>query len=210
MRHPYSVHGGENTVPTWTIILAFLSLGVAWASNHLLEGLNRILNLTTNYEAWRTYIPSISVVFVFGLLYKWLDKRAWRFRILRRLGVVNNPNLSGTYAIDIMPRNGINGKRLAGILKIDQTWTQISISLVTEISASHSTSAAIQFLSPSLIELRNQYRAMRKPGAPNDMEMHEGSNYFQFEVTRGGVRLSSGTYYTDGTRQTHGDILSST
>src|SRR5580692_11635537 len=87
MRHPYSTNSDEHKmVPFYLAILSvFASLGLA--------ALLRKISWTPTL-----WLDVSSVMFLYGLLYVFFKRVAWKWGWLRRLGVISTPILDGSWS----------------------------------------------------------------------------------------------------------------
>lgn len=139
---------------------------------------------------------------VFGLLFFFFDKIAWRSIGIRSL--VGIPDVSGSWSVvgvsfdrDNQPQRQWEGKLL-----ITQRYEKIFLCLKTTQSESWSISAAIVPEGIGGYRLIYGYRNQPKPGE-SDMQAHIGHCNIFFESS---LASAEGTYFNGGGRFTQGKI----
>ena len=103
-----------------------------------------LLLLVPGAPSWVEIVSPIPPLAIFGGLYTFFDKRAWRWGIFRWLGVVNVPDLRGRWKGTLnssFEENGIK-KTVPMYLEISQTFSRISVNAYYERSESHSVAAS--------------------------------------------------------------------
>ncbi|MDP1851973.1 MAG: hypothetical protein Q8K48_06105 [Candidatus Planktophila sp.] len=176
--------------------LAFLSVTIAMGANWLLSHLNV-------KEAWWFSAPTVATTF--GILYLLMDKAAWRWRFVRRLGLVDTPIVEGEYVGTL--ESTYQGTVLPVKISIDQTWNRIAVRFqVSEpkTSTSYSMTAGLGKVGHDIARLTYTYRNQIKPGvADSDMNDHDGTaelninfetgsamgRYFNFRGRQGSLNL---------------------
>jgi hypothetical protein len=149
--------------------------------------------------AWLISAPTVAAVY--GLLYQVLDRIAWRWEIVRRLGLVDTPLIDGTYEGLLI--SSYQQKEVSVRLRIDQTWTKISIRLEVlgpaRTSTSYSVTAGLGRDGHQDARLTYTYRNQTRPGvADADMNDHDGTAEI---VIDGQIARVSGRYYNFRGRQ---------
>jgi hypothetical protein len=189
--HGYSTDSDEKRVVF--LCLAVLSIALAWGSSNLLL----IIHLSI---PWWAEAPSS--MFFYGALYALFDRYLWRFGLLRKLGLVKTPNLTGRWRGYLTSSfdNHVEPHDLC--LQIAQSWTQISILLSTATSVSRSCVAVIQVRDPEGVALIYQYENQPLALAPRTMHMHCGTAMLKMSD---GCELT-GDYYAGRDRRTFGRI----
>lgn len=189
--HGYSTDSNERRfVP---LFLAVLAIVFAWASSKLMASLHLS-------APWWLDAPS-SLAF-YGALYALFDKRLWRNRVVRKLGLSRIPNLTGCWRGFLVSSFDGHVKRHDVLLQIFQTWTQICVYLTSATSMSRSCVAEIQVSDPEGVALIYQYENQPLSNAMRTMHMHYGTAM---------LRLSNddcleGEYYAGRDRRTFGRI----
>ncbi|MFC6785394.1 hypothetical protein ACFQFH_05550 [Halobaculum halobium] len=137
------------------------------------------------------------------------ERRAWSVGVLRSLGVVAVPDLSGHWEGTLTPIESAtagdeeykSGDEVEIELKIRQTWRRIVIQLETEDSISESLGAS--FVTDKIDpKIHYYYENTPKPGTSQTMSPHRGSAELTV-INQGELR---GRYYTGPDRQSYGEI----
>lgn len=193
LMHPYATNSDERKlVPLY---IAVASILIAWLLHSGLALVNLII-------PW--WVDAPSVLGFYGLFFKIFDKYIWRFRILRRIGVVRLPDLNGIWKGHVASSFD-NYKTKCGVqAKILQNWTSIRINLETENSESHSMTAAIIIENPGTSVLSYEYLNEPKANAKTTMHIHKGTARLLLSSDN---KVLTGEYYTGRDRQEFG-ILS--
>ncbi len=189
--HGYSTDSNERRVVPF--FLAALAIALAWI-------FSRLLAATHLSVPWWIDAPS-SMAF-YGSLYALFDKRLWRSRFVRKLGLVRVPNLAGRWRGYLTSSFDGHAKHRDVRVQIFQTWTQVSIVLSTATSQSRSCVAAIQVADPDCISLIYQYENQPRASATKTMHMHYGTAMLR--IANGG--FLTGDYYAGRDRGTFGRL----
>lgn len=188
--HPYATDSSERKyVP---LLIAVVSVFLAWL-------LNRILNALHVTIPW--WIDAPSVMGFYGLLYPLFNRRFWRVPILRKIGLVKVPDLTGTWKGYAASSFDEHSAKHDATITIRQNWSGISIMFETEYSRSHSLTAAILTESPTDTVFSYEYLNEPKPHARGTMHAHRGTT----RLTLKGESLE-GEYYTGRDRQNYGSL----
>lgn len=188
--HPYATDSTERQ--HILLALATLSIIAAW----LLSATLTAYQLTVPW-----WIDAPSVVGFYSLLYALFNHILWRFPLLRRLHMINVPDLSGDWRGSISSSFDEHSEKLPVLLKITQTWTHIAIHLKADSSQSHSFTATISVRngSPTLSYL---YLNEPKANAHEHMHAHRGTAWV---ILLDDHKLE-GEYYSGRDRQNYGTI----
>jgi hypothetical protein len=191
--HPYATDSTERIVIP--LGLAAASIVSAFALSWIIDasGLQPLL--------WWLEVPS--VVGFYGLYFKIFDVRLWRADVLRTVGLIKVPDLSGCWKGAGESLYDDSGTRTPFDceITIEQRWTTLRVSLSTKTSrsVSHIGALLVTGKSPSLTyEYLNEPRAV----AVSSMNMHRG-------VARLEATSSSeldGDYYSGRGRRTFGTL----
>lgn len=205
--HPYSVESNERR--NVLLVLAVVSVMTALLVHGLLQPIERILG---PYVA--LLLPS--TFGLFGGLFVVFDRWGWRVPWLRRLGIVDTPDLSGRWTgyveSDYGPGDGGDDpapaepdlRELDARLRIHQRWTRIEVILETDRSRSSSKGATLltDRGEPLLIY---EYHNRPSPGAPESMSPHEGTGHLR--LVAGDEPRLEGYYYTGPQRGNAGRLV---
>jgi len=138
----------------------------------------------------------------YGVLYAFFDTHLWKYRLVRRLGLVKTPNLNGRWDGYLTSSFDRHSKRYDVVLSIFQTWTQVAVFLSTPTSVSHSCVAVVQVSDPDGVALVYQYQNEPLAGAAGTMHMHYGTAMLRMSNRA----VLTGTYYAGRDRRTFGQI----
>jgi predicted pore-forming effector associated with SMODS systems len=189
--HGYSTDSDEKRVVT--LFLAALAIALAWVSSNLLASIHFSM-------PW--WVDAPSSMFFYGVLYALFDRHLWGHPLMRKLGLVKTPNLTGYWRGYLTSSFDNHAKRHDLSVEIFQSWTQISIFLSTITSVSRSCVAVIQVSDPEGVELIYQYENEPLADATRTMHMHYGTAMLRMSD---GCRLT-GDYYAGRDRGTFGRI----
>jgi SMODS-associating 2TM, beta-strand rich effector domain len=189
--HGYSTDTDEKRVVI--LFLAALAIALAWVSSNLLAAVHLAM-------PWWADAPSS--MFFYGVLYALFDKRLWRHPLVRKMGLVKTPNLTGCWRGYLTSSYDNHAKRHDLSVDIFQSWTQISIFLTTVTSISRSCVAVIQVYDPEGIALIYQYENQPLADATRTMHMHYGTAMLRMLNGNG----LTGDYYAGRDRGTFGRI----
>ena len=189
--HGYSTDTDEKRVVT--LFLAALAIALAWVSSNLLAAIHLSM-------PWWADAPSS--IFFYGVLYALFDRHLWRHPLMRKLGLVKTPNLTGCWRGYLTSSYDNHAKRHELSVDIFQSWTEISIFLTTVTSVSRSCVAVIQVSDPEGIALIYQYENQPLADATRTMHMHYGTAMLRMLNGNG----LTGDYYAGRDRGTFGRI----
>lgn len=176
--HSYSTH--ESRVGVYGL-LAVISVVLAWA----------ILWLSSSSPIPEWLISPPSLAGVYALLYAAFNRWGWRCGAFRQIGLVDIHDVSGEYEGSLVStyrdENGEPIKRKVHF-RIEQTWTQIEVTMTVAGGASSSKSqSAVASVSKRSggTHLVYVYHNQVNPGiAAPDMSDHEGAA--DIEISRDG------------------------
>ena len=184
--HSYDLEGREKVF----IGLAVISIIFAWLLN---SGLSAI-----EYEPqWWLRIPSFAGIY--SALYWLFDRHIWRWRLLKKLGIIKTPDLNGTWVGVI--QSSYQGTTTEFTAIITQRWSKISIILETSESDSRSNAAILKVVDLPFPELIYTYSNEPKSKAPDTMNIHRGAAILEYKNFS-----LEGTYFTGRGRNTYGGI----
>ncbi len=151
-------------------------------------------------QYWFIGLPS--VVGLYGILWLLFKERIWKWSFLRKLHVVNVPNLAGVWKGRIESKSELADFPIEATLRIKHNWSEISITLVTCTSESHSLVATLLTGYPLGPILKYEYRNRTTGKALDTMHDHTGFAELRLE----GCDLLEGEYYTCPDRCTGGTM----
>ena len=186
--HPYATDSEERR--TVAVVIAFLSIGVAWACYWLMVHMNF-------QTPW--WVESPSVLGIAGGLYEAFDK--WLWRGFRKPGIVKVPDLQGQWEVDGYTSFD-QTKSFKASVTIRQTWTHISVYLETEQSTSQSLAASLLSNQPEEPVLVYHYRNEPKPHAGETMHAHKGTAVLRLK----NAQYMEGEYYSGRDRRNYGSL----
>jgi hypothetical protein len=160
--HAYSIDIEERK--NILLFLAIISIVLSW-------GLFRVLNNFRISLPW--WFESPSVLFLYGLLFVFFDRWAWKF--FRKLSLIKTPNLNGEWKGYLKSSFDDHAAQIKATLKVFQTWTKIKILLTTELSVSQSETASILTDTPEGKYLNYQYINEPIASAVKTMSIHRGT-----------------------------------
>jgi hypothetical protein len=180
--HEYTVKGH----PREKIIFSIATISI-FLSPYISELCNYIVNDTLNFNL----SVAVSGSAIFGILYFAFGKVIWKTKLFA--SIFNYPNLNGEYEIEAISLLNPSGNEVnwKGVMKIQQSWDKLIITLKTENSTSYSKSivGAIRHVPSLHYELYYHYENI--PGcSQNELDRHEGLCNVCFEE-----HLNSGEAY---------------
>lgn len=186
--HSYDLEGRGRVV----VALAAASVMLVWL---LHAGLGAV-----DYEPqWWLSVPSFAGAY--SLLYWLFDRYVWRFGLLRKLGLIQVPDLNGTWSAEIESSEGKDGPAQPFPIVMVQRWSKLIITVDTQYSRSRSITASLRTVDLPNPELCYLYINEPKANAPESMSMHRGTAVLEVKDN-----LLEGDYYTGRGRRTIGTI----
>ena len=153
-----------------------------------------------NFEPdWWLITPSFAGVY--SLLYWIFDVYVWRLTLLRKLGVLNVPDLNGEWIGKIESSYGLDGSSLPSSVVILQRWSKMVVRLETEHSRSRSVAATLKTNDLPNPELSYLYINEPTAIARDTMNMHRGTAILELKDS-----ALQGDYYTGRGRRQMGTI----
>lgn len=149
------------------------------------------------------WVDAPSTLGFYGTLYALFDRSLWRNRLVRKLGLVRIPNLTGRWHGYVLSSFDGHVKRHDMMITIFQSWTQISVFLTTDTSISRSCAAVIQLDDPDGLSLTYQYQNQPLANAMRTMHMHYGTAMLRMSEDD---TVLAGDYYAGRDRRTFGRI----
>ena len=186
--HSYEIEGQGKVVGA----LAVASILMIWL-------LHVVLDAIDFQPQWWLSVPSFAGCYS-G--FHWLfDRYVWRLGLLRKLTLIQLPDLNGEWVGEVESSYGRDGRAHSVSVVILQRWSKILVRLETEHSRSRSITATLRAIDLPNPELSYQYVNEPKPNAPGTMEMHRGTA--NLELIGSGLE---GDYYTGRGRGEVGTI----
>ena len=178
MMHTYETEGTGKLV----VAIAGVSVLLVW-------GLHVGLDTIDFNPRWWLSVPSFAGCYS-GL--HWLfDRYVWRVGLLRKLRLVEVPDLNGKWVGKVESSYSQVVGAHSVSLEIVQRWSKIIIRLETDRSRSRSVTARLRTTDLLNPELTYQYVNEPKPNALSTMEIHKGTA--TLELTGSSLE---GDYYT--------------
>lgn len=151
-----------------------------------------------NPPAW-VDVPSTGALY--GLGYAVVKKYLWRSKLFQKLGIVNTPVLDGDWEGEVVTSFDEHAARHPVHVRIDQDWTEMSISLKSNVSESRSLIAGV--IVNNEIVLSYEYYNEPLPGAVDTMHAHRGTARLILSADR---KTLTGQYYSGRDRQNFGEL----
>lgn len=169
------------------VLTVVLAIAANWASTYIHLG-----------PPWLIAPPTVAAAF--GLLHQTVDRFAWRWSAIRRLGFIDVPDIEGEYIGELV--SSYEQTRLPVRLCIDQSWTRIAIRfdvMQPKSSTSYSMTAALGCSGHDQARLTYTYRNQTRPGVADvDMNDHDGTAEVTIDRATGQV---AGRYFNFRGRQ---------
>ena len=186
--HSYEIEGQGKVVGA----LAVASILMIWLLHVMLDAIDF-------QPQWWLSVPSFAGCYS-GL--HWLfDRYVWKLGLLRKLTLIQLPDLNGEWVGEVESSYGRDGRVHSVSVVILQRWSKILVRLETENSRSRSITATLRTIDLPNPELSYQYVNEPKPNAPGTMEMHRDTA--TLELIGSGLE---GDYYTGRGRGEVGTI----
>ena len=176
--HSYEVEGRGRIA----VALAVASILMTWLLHVVLDAINFD-------PQWWLSVPSFAGCY--SGLHWFFDRYVWKLALLRKLKLIQLPNLNGEWVGEVESSYSRDGRAHSVSVVILQRWSRMLIRLETENSRSRSVMASLRTVDLPNPELSYQYVNEPKSNAPGTMEMHRGTAILELI----GSRLE-GDYYT--------------
>ena len=122
---------------------------------------------------WWVSVPSFAGCY--SGLYWLFDRYVWKLGLLRKLRLIQMPDLNGNWVGEVESSYSHDGSAHSVSAIIAQRWSKMVLRFETEHSRSNSTTACLRTSDLPNPELSYQYVNEPKPNAPATMEMHKGT-----------------------------------
>lgn len=193
--HPYAVDSNERLI---------ISFWLAIASICLILVIQTAIDYFTIILPWYVwYICAPSIFGFFTIFWICFDKWGWKASIVRTIGLIKTPDLTGTWHGVLRSSHEDHTKEHVIALEIYQNWTSISLIMRTQSSDSKSEVASLNTRNQSGPIISYQYMNEPRSHAPDTMNIHRGTAILTYKASPG---ILEGDYYTGRGRQKHGTI----
>ena len=186
--HSYDTEGRGKVF----VALAVLSIVIVWLLHIGLDFINFA-------PKWWLSVPSFAGIY--SGLYWIFNRFLWKLGLLRKIGIIKIPDLSGEWVGIVESSYGQGSPAQQLSMFISQLWSKIVITLETEHSRSRSVVASLRTDDLPNPELSYLYVNEPKSTAPSTMNMHRGTVVLQIKGS-----VLEGDYYTGRGRREIGTI----
>lgn len=176
------------------ILLFLISIASAWGFVSL-----------CNYLGWTPYwwIDTPSVFGFYGIFFGLFNNCLWKIPLLRKIGLIETPNLNGHYEGEIKTSYDDFQTPKKVQYEIVQKWNKILIFSETETSTSKSLTAAFSLSDVNRKSIVFSYQNTPKIDAHQTMNTHCGFADFYFNNTDAII----GEFFNGRNRKTYGKIV---
>ncbi|UOQ83978.1 Cap15 family CBASS effector [Gracilibacillus salinarum] len=191
--HEYSIDVERNTV-----FFGLASISI------IISGLvSSLINTIIITIPFMEFTVSIAAMGLFGILYSIFDKFIWKWKLLRKIGLVQTPNLNGTWKGEFRSSYYDFKEGFPAVLFIEQTWSRICIRGKFNHSKSSSHTASLKVNDGGGIKLFYSYYNDKDPEQyKKGMSNHRG--YGHLQIINGSM---TGHYFNDPTNnKNHGKL----
>lgn len=193
--HAYAIWSDEHKI----VLFGMAIISVALAS---------VLHLVAAIIPFELAAPSAFAIY--GTLFLGFDRLFWRWKFLRRIGLVRTPDFNGEWEGKFQSSLTL-GTELAGKLEVSQTWTKICLFFTGTDNRCHSQVAAIYSYNPNRWNFSWQYQSTvidRSIAEHSGTDrIHHGTS--MVVATNKGADFPNqmdGHYYTDEKRKSYGKV----
>ncbi len=146
-------------------------------------------------------VISVTAFSVFATIFFVFDRWIWRYSWFGKL--LSTPDLSGDWTVSGVT-DGADGlqRKWVGQLRIEQTWSHMSISIETDESRSRSTMASLERDSGHGFRLLYGYSNTRK-GVQGELKSHVGTCEV---IIAPDLQSAEATYFNNHQRRTVGEM----
>src|SRR5699024_9862572 len=132
--HEYSIDVERNKVFFYIAAISIIISG----------SVSYVINLVILTIPYIEFTISIASMAVFGTLYSVFDKVIWKLEFLKKIGIVQTPNLNGTWEGEFSSSYYNFEKSFPAKFVIEQTWSKICIMGEFNYSTSSSYTASLK------------------------------------------------------------------
>ncbi|GEL76666.1 Cap15 family CBASS effector [Tenuibacillus multivorans] len=150
------------------------------------------------------FTVSIAAMGLFGILYSLFDKFIWKWKLLKKIGLVQTPNLNGTWKGEFSSSYYDFQESFPAVLIIEQTWSKVCIRGKFNYSKSSSYTASLKVNDGGGINLFYSYYNDKDPEHyKKGMSNHRG--YGRLQIIDDSM---TGYYFNDPTNnKNHGKLI---
>lgn len=191
--HEYSIDAEHSKILFYMSALSIMLSGI----------ITTFLNLIIEIIPFIEFTISFAAIGIFGFLYALFNKYIWKWKFLRKIGIVQMPNLNGKWVGKYQSSYYNFDKDMPAVFVIEQTWSKICIRGEFNHSKSVSNTASLKVNEGSGIKLLFSYYNDKDPkyykvGTSN----HRG--YARLEINKDSME---GNYFNDPTNnKNHGKV----
>lgn len=191
--HEYSIDVEHSKILFYLSALSIILSGI----------ITTLLNVFIGRIPFIEFTVSITAIGIFGILYSLFNIFIWKWKILRKIGIVQIPNLNGEWEGEFCSSYHNFEESLPVVLVIEQTWSKICIRGKFNHSKSSSNTASLKINDGGGIKLLYSYYNDKDPryykkGTSN----HRG--YTSLEINDDSME---GNYFNDPTNnKNHGKL----
>lgn len=205
--HSYSIDSGEHREVLLKLLvpIVFLTIGMHYAVDWISA------TLEVQSPIWiQSFVSLVGVGGALKLVMDWIDGDGWRRGAVRRLLGIKTPDMNGDWKVTgESSYEAISGQRATWSARasIQQSWSQILISIDTEESNSKSTIATIRLKErPGRPSLEYVYENRPRRHSKDSMRQHFGFASLEMSPPEE-PRYLNGEYFNDPQfRQSYGEM----
>jgi len=192
MMHPYATNSVERqNIPLAIAAVAFL---LAW----LISAVLRYYKIELPF-----WVEVPSTAGLYGIGYELFKHKLWRWRVVSWFGWVKTPVIEGEWSGFVRTSFDELAGQHAVKVSIKQNWTELSVRLSSQYSASHSVIGAIT-VDDAQDLLTYEYVNEPRPGAGDTMHAHRGTTRLVIAQDQSGLE---GEYYSGRDRKNEGILV---
>lgn len=193
--HEYSIDTERNKI---LFVMALISITISGLATSLI---NKWIQAIPFIE----FTVSIASMAVFGLIYTLFDKFFWKWKWLKKFGIVQTPNLNGTWEGECRSSFYEFENPFIASLSIEQTWSKICISGQFNYSKSSSYTASIKVQDGGGTKLFYSYKNDKNPEHyQKSISDHKGYGRLTINELNGTLE---GSYFNDPSNNSNHGIL---
>ena len=192
--HEYSIDVEHNKIFFYLSALSIILSGI----------ITTLLNLLIGEIPFIEFTVSITAIGIFGVLYSLFNKFIWKWRLLKKIGIVQIPDLNGKWKGEFCSSYHNFEESFPVVLIIEQTWSKICIKGKFNHSKSSSNTASLKINDGGGIKLLYSYYNDKDPQYYKiSTSNHRG--YTSLEINEDSME---GNYFNDPTNnENHGKLI---